>query len=379
MLDRPLEPKLMSYLFAKASKNKVPLSCAFEITPLCNMDCKMCYVKLNKKQMDSIGKQVTVDEWIDLAKQARDMGLLYILITGGEPFLHKDFKKLYTELSKMGFILAINSNGTLIDEDAVSWLAKYPPMRINITLYGASDETYGKLCNNPKGFTQVTKAVKLLKAANISVKFNASMTPYNISDLDKMYKVADDLGVQINVATYMFPPIRKDKDSIGKNNRFDEKSSGKYMAYTDLNKFSDDVYKYRAEQILKCRENGKIDIESSEKPEQNGLRCRAGKSTFWMTWDGKMMTCGIMDKPLAYPLKTGLKKAWESIVEQTSKLRLPLECNTCSKRDICNVCAAVCYTEKGDVSSKPDYMCKMLDEYINETEVLYKQKLNESK
>ena len=225
----------------------------------------------------------------------------------------------------------------------------------------------------------MTKAVKLLKDANISVKFNASMTPYNISDLDNMYKVADDLGVQINVATYMFPPIRKDKDSIGKNNRFDEKSSGKYMAYTDLNKFSDDVYKYRAEQILKCRENGKINIESSEKPEQNGLRCRAGKSTFWMTWDGKMMTCGIMDKPLAYPLKTGLKKAWESIVEQTSKLRLPSECNTCSKRDICNVCAAVCYTEKGDVSSKPDYMCKMLDEYINETEVLYKQKLNESK
>lgn len=378
MLDRPLEPKLMSYLFAKASKNKVPLSCAFEISPLCNMDCKMCYVKLDKKQMDSIGKQVTVDQWIDIAKQARDMGVLYILITGGEPFLHKDFKKLYTELSKMGFILAINSNGTLIDEEVVSWLAENPPTRINITLYGASNETYKRLCNNPKGFTQVTNAVKLLREHNIPVKLNASMTPYNISDLDQMYKVADDLGVQINVATYMFPPIRRDKDSVGKNDRFDEKSSGKYMAYTDLKKFSDDVYKYRAEQILKMKDNVQIDIESNDECEKNGLRCRAGKSTFWMTWDGKMMTCGIMDKPVAYPLQVGLKAAWESIVEQTSKLRLPSECNTCNKKDICQVCAAVCYTEKGDVSSKPEYMCKMLDEYINETEVLYKQKINKN-
>ena len=78
MLDRPLEPKIMTYLFAKASKKRVPLSCAFEITPLCNMSCKMCYVKLDKKQMDSIGKQVTVDEWLEFAKQAKEMGV-YVL------------------------------------------------------------------------------------------------------------------------------------------------------------------------------------------------------------------------------------------------------------------------------------------------------------
>ena len=98
--------------------------------------------------------------------------MLYLLLTGGEPFVYKDFKRLYLELFKMGFIISINSNATLIDEETVKWLKEYPPQRINITLYGSSNEVYGNLCNNPKGFNQVTKAINLLKEANINIKLN---------------------------------------------------------------------------------------------------------------------------------------------------------------------------------------------------------------
>ena len=104
----------------------------------------------------------------------------------------KNFKELYIELHKMGFCISINSNGTMIDEEVIEWLKKYPPMRINMTLYGASDETYERLCNNPKGFTQVTKALSLLKENNIQVKLNCSVTPYNKDDLRKMMKFAQD-------------------------------------------------------------------------------------------------------------------------------------------------------------------------------------------
>ena len=50
----------------------------------------------------------------------------------------------------MGFIISINSNATLIDEKQVEWLSKYKPRCVNVTLYGASNETYKQLCNNPK-------------------------------------------------------------------------------------------------------------------------------------------------------------------------------------------------------------------------------------
>ncbi len=54
----------------------------------------MCYVRMSKEEMNKVGRQRTVDEWIEIAEQAKEMGTLFILLTGGEPFLQKDFKEL---------------------------------------------------------------------------------------------------------------------------------------------------------------------------------------------------------------------------------------------------------------------------------------------
>ena len=43
---------------------------------------------------------------------------------------------------KKGFLISINSNGSLIDEGVIEQLKERPPIRINITLYGASNATY---------------------------------------------------------------------------------------------------------------------------------------------------------------------------------------------------------------------------------------------
>lgn len=380
MIDKPVEPMIMTHLFKKASKLRIPLSGAFEISPECNMSCKMCYAKLTKDQMSKTGRKRTVEEWLDLARQAKEEGLLYILITGGEPFLQPDFKKLYFGLKKMGFVISINSNGTLINEDIIDWLSKDPPSRINITLYGSSNKTYKKLCNNPKGFDQVTKAIILLKNANIDVRLNASMTPENIDDIDEMYSFAIENKLIIKAGIYMFPPIRVNEDSFGKNNRFTSIEAGKYSVYNDTKTFDKDKFIKRAQKIT----NEKFDdievIEDDYKIlECEKLRCRAGKSTFWMTWDGKMMTCGIMDKPISYPFEVGFKNAWNEIVEKTDKLRLPFKCSNCKKSNICQVCAAVSYTETGNVSGVPTYMCEMTDEIIKETNRIYNQLLSKDK
>ena len=51
MNARPLEPPLTEYLYRRATAAGLPLSGTFELTPLCNLDCRMCYVHLNKDQL----------------------------------------------------------------------------------------------------------------------------------------------------------------------------------------------------------------------------------------------------------------------------------------------------------------------------------------
>lgn len=360
------QPLTSRYLFGKASINKTPLSGTFEISPLCNMDCKMCYIKLNEKEMKEKGRLRTVEEWIELAKEAQKRGMLFLLITGGEPFLYKDFKKLYTELKKLGLMISINTNGTLLDKDTVDWLSKNPPYKINMTVYGGSNETYKKLCNNPKGFDQVTNAASLLKEANISVKLNASITPYNMDDLEAIFDFAKRFDFYIETSTYMFPPVRRNENSIGMGNRFTAKQAGQCAVKIDRIRYEEDELRKRIDSI----EYG--NFKQSEKDddckalEGDRIVCRAGRSSFWVTWDGKITPCGMMTKPYINLSEGSFTECWDKLVEKTEQIRTAKECTNCSKKSVCPICAAIAYTETGDFSKKPDYICNYTDIVLEE-------------
>ena len=167
-----------------------------------------------------------------------------------EAFLYPGFRELYQELSKMGFMVSMNTNGTMITDDTVSWLSEMPPARMNITLYGASNETYGRLCRNPNGYTQTVQAVRMLKEAGISVKLNASMTPYNIDDLDGIYKTAEELDVYVQAAAYMYPPVRKSEDNVGRGDRFSAEEAGTREAEIDRKRLTQEQFQMRREKII---------------------------------------------------------------------------------------------------------------------------------
>ena len=87
-------PQVTEYLFRKATAKGVPLSGTFELTPVCNMDCKMCYIRLSAQEQKAKGQLRSGKAWLELAQRAKEQGLLYLLITGGEPFLHPDIRQI---------------------------------------------------------------------------------------------------------------------------------------------------------------------------------------------------------------------------------------------------------------------------------------------
>lgn len=360
MKQKLIEPRLTEYLHRKASRTKTPISGTFELSPLCNMDCKMCYIKMSKEKQESIARLRTNEEWIELAKKARERGMLFLLLTGGEPFLVKDFKELYIELHKMGFCISINSNGTMIDEDVIEWLKHYPPMRINMTLYGASDETYERLCNNPKGFTQVTKALSLLKENNIQVKLNCSVTPYNKDDLKQMMDFAEEHDLVIQATAYMFPPLRKDETKIGQNDRFNAEDAAIYGAYIS-------AYSNGFDRFKEYINSGQLALYDADDDcgvvEGDHMRCRAGITSFWMTWEGKMLPCGMIPDEGKDPWEVGFDEAWENAKNIVNEITLPVKCAGCGKKDECRACAAMVYTETGTYDKVPQYRCEMTKNY----------------
>ena len=66
-----VEPRLSTYLHAKACRNGTPLAGNFELTARCNFDCKMCYVHLTAEEQQRRGRELTADEWLAIAETAR--------------------------------------------------------------------------------------------------------------------------------------------------------------------------------------------------------------------------------------------------------------------------------------------------------------------
>ena len=209
--SQPKLDQLGKYLEQQAYAEKIPLKGTFELTARCNFNCNMCYVHLTEQQIKSIGCELSNEQWLEIARQARDAGMLYLTLTGGEVFARPGFRELYQKLHDMGFLIYINSNGTMIDEETVQWLKQQSPVRVNITLYGASRETYRRICGHADGYDRAMHAIHLLQDAGIPVVSNASMIPENACDLEKIMSVGKELNINTRVATYMFPPMRRSR------------------------------------------------------------------------------------------------------------------------------------------------------------------------
>ena len=363
MIRIPVEAQMTEYLHRKASRAKIPLSGTFELTPLCNMNCRMCYVRLSKQEQEAMGPLHPAEDWIKTAEEAKKAGLLYLLLTGGEPLMHPEFRKIWEALHHMGFILTLNSNGTMIDLETVEWLKNYPPVRVNLTLYGASDETYARLCRNPAGYTQAINAVSLLREAGISVRINCSVTPYNKDDIEQIIRYCKENQLVIAPTSYMFPPLRKDAAMIGRNDRFNPEDAANMQARMEYLTAGEELFLER----VKEKNLSGLAADTEEnclETEGEGLRCRAGKCSFWVTWQGDMSACGMFrPEGKVNVFRDSFSDCWNTIVNETAKIRLPAKCAGCSLKDVCRPCAAMVYTESGNFHTVPEYRCRMAHAY----------------
>ena len=367
-------------LFSKASAMKLPLSGTFELSPVCNFECKMCYVRKSKKEVAKHNRpMIDKEKWLQIARDAKEAGLVFLLLTGGEPFLLSGFLELYEELVRMGFLVSINTNGSLIDDKVIERLKKYPPKRINITLYGASDETYEALCGVKGVFDKVDKAIKKLKAEGIEVKLNSSLTPSNQEDMEAIISYAKENDLFLEMATYMFPPIRKDRDKIGENHRFTAEEYAAYRMKSYRLIHGEEKY----EEMLQCIKERAVPPlgldESCKDPLDGKVRCRAGKASFWITWDGYMTPCGMMPEPKVDLYKTDFADAWKKIVELTENIRASGVCESCPNRQLCHTCPSIALSETGSTEGIPTYLCKMVEELQQIAERAFEGKQAEEK
>lgn len=356
-----LERRLMK----RASNKKIPINGSMELLPLCNMKCDMCYVRLSKEEMDKQGRLRTWKEWLEIGRQMKESGTLFLLLTGGEPLMFPDFRKLYLGLRNLGMAITINTNATLLNEDWASFFGKYKPRRMNITLYGADESAYRNLCHYPGGFEKTVNAVRLLQQEGVDVRLGSSLARNNQNDMDKIIVIGDQLGVPVRIDTYMMPAQRERFLPYNKQARLDPKTAAqaririlkKEMGMDLFSKYVDKMI-FEVEHILPEEGPGKVG-------------CMAGSCSFTINWQGLMRPCVVLSEPSVSVFEHGFARAWEQTHKAVSQIRTSSVCHSCNLRPICRTCFASAFLEEGDYAATPNYMCEYAKESLR---LLYLEK-----
>lgn len=340
-------------LLARAEESGIPLVGQFELTARCNLQCRMCYVCEPSDDKYVLENERSAAEWIGLMEQARNAGMLYVLLTGGEVFVRPDFKDIYEEISRMGLQTTIYTNGTLITPEIARWLGRIPPSRMEVTLYGASAGTYGRVAGHPEAFGQAIKGIDLLLGEGINVKLRTTVVNDNKADFDKLNELADSRDLLMHYCFYISP--RRDEDGRMRGGiRLDpcELATYEHKAGAEYSRRVD-------EKIRKYGTPGKSDAaeERDERTDAYG-RCSAARSEFWITWDGRMTPCGGLGEPWADPFESGFLKAWETVKDKFGAIIMCSECIGCSLRDICWTCKARLKSETGRFDMPAPYLCE---------------------
>ncbi len=318
------------YLDSRAREKAVPLKGVFELTPHCNLDCKMCYVHLNSEQMKGC-RLLSANEWEDIMAQAIEAGMMFATLTGGECLTYPDFKRLYLYLHKNSVRLAVLTNGILLDEEQIGFLKENPLLSLQITLYGANDEMYEKVTGK-REFARVTKNIQSAAKAKLPVRITLTPNPYlSLEENKELIRFASSLDVPFYVNSGLFTP----RSSTERNRGFSDLSIDDYIDFFKLEKsLKGELMPPECISDLP-KVGGKID---SSVPK--GIRCGGARSSFNVTWEGRLVPCNRLTHISADLLKEGFNKSWQQINGQVMEILLPVECENCAFRYAAKGCAA---------------------------------------
>lgn len=341
--------QLTDFLFAKAGAEGLPLAGSFELTPRCTLNCKMCYIHKSSHNKSAAAEEKDAAFWLDLASKAKDAGMLMLLLTGGEPMLRPDFDEIYRECKRLGLLVSVNTNATLIDDDKLRLFAEYPPHKVNVTLYGASPSTYGRLCGNASAYQKVVDSVRELKSAGVNLQLNYSITPDNVGDIPAAAAFCKALDVPVVAASYMFGGVR----DCGEAYRLTAGDAAQAKLDWQRELLGDDE--------LAARLRADLPLEVSGEECRRQINCRAGLSTFWVTWRGEMTPCGMMSGPCVPA--ADFAAAWAAMRKAREGIYLPPKCTACGLQKKCDMCAAVSLGETGSSDGVPPYACQKAHDY----------------
>jgi radical SAM protein with 4Fe4S-binding SPASM domain len=343
--------ELTGFVHQQFLGKRAPLEVSIEVTRRCPLECLHCYNNLPMSDHAARRQELSFDEHVRLLDELAAAGTLWLLYTGGEIFARKDFLDIYTEAKKRGFLITLFTNGTLINERIADYLAQYRPLAIEITLYGATRETYEALTQIPGSYDRCMRGIRLLLERGLSLKLKTVPTTINRHEVFEMKRMAEeDFGVEFKFDSLINPRIDCSQSPLA------VRLSPEEVVELDF------VDPKRKSEFLRMAEQ---DLAASPAPvselPRSKYTCGGGEAGCAIDPYGMMTIC-VISHQQSYNIRQGsFREGWEGPLREirNQPRTRPSICDRCQIQSLCSMCPANGELENGDQESPVSFLCQV--------------------
>ncbi|MBN1197601.1 MAG: radical SAM protein [Candidatus Aminicenantes bacterium] len=327
-------------LQTRINQDRIPFSGSLALTHRCNLYCVHCYAR----EMNPSSPELSRDHWLRIIDDIKDAGCLHLLLTGGEPLLHRDFKRIYTYAKQNGFLVTVFSNGTRVDAAILDLFSELPPYQVEISVYGASSAVHERVTGVPGSFEQTRRGIEQLLAKGIRLRLKSVLMTLNHGEFPAMEEWAASLGVRFRFDAAIFPAISGDRSPL------ELRVAPERAVELEMSK---------TERMRSWHEF--LDQFRGHKTSQNLYDCGSGINTFHVDPHGWLYPC-LMVRHTRYSLLSGnFRDGWANAFNAFRQTVAPagMPCSNCDQKLLCGYCPGFFLLENGSETIPSPYICKI--------------------
>jgi radical SAM protein with 4Fe4S-binding SPASM domain len=317
-----------------------------EITSKCNERCVHCYIPHNNKVSD-----IDADLFYDVLKQAKNMRLLHLTLSGGEPMMHKQFCDFLRKCKEYDFSVNVLSNLTLLDDDIIQEMRTNPLLGVQVSLYSMNANIHDAITQMKGSFEKTKNAILKLIENDIPLQISCPILKQNKNCYDEVIKWAKKHKIHVG----------DDYVIIARYNHSTQNLSCR-LSINEIN----EVINHIVMNDTKYLEQMEKAAEKKKNISPDNAVCSVCYSSICIADDGKVYPCaGWQDYIVGNVKETSLNDIWDNSekVQYLRSLRkqdFP-KCIQCPDKEFCTMCMVRNANEdpQGNPLTVNEYFCNI--------------------
>lgn len=294
-----------------------------EISSSCNERCLHCYIPHENKV-----NHLSADLFYNILEQCKEMKVLHLTLTGGEPMLHKNFIDFLKKCKEYNMSLNVLSNLTLLTDEIVEVMKDNPLLGVHVSLYSMNSRIHDAITQTDGSFELTKSAIVKLKQNDVPIQISCPILKQNKNYYRDVLKWAEEQNINVN---YDYVIIGKcDSTTHNLINRLSVEDISEVLK----SKISDDTG------YLELMEK---EYENRKNSTPNDIVCSVCHSSICIADNGSVYPCaGWQGYVVGDVNERSLQDIWRNSgkVQYLRGLRKRdlLKCIECAEKDYCTMC-----------------------------------------